>query len=105
MRRFIVAAAVRWRTRGCRIGVIGHGCPGGRTLTVVEHQPTRTSWSITRRPAVDSVGDTLAWGNPIMTLATTTRSVAIRACCVRTNPGMSWECAWTTILADGVADG
>jgi hypothetical protein len=100
MRRFIVAAAVGGALVVAALASSVTAAPGGRTLTVVEHADT--DFVVDNAPTgVDSVGDTLAWGNPIYDASDDHQVGRDQGSCVRTNPGMSWECAWTTILADG----
>ena len=49
----------------------------------------------------DSIGDTLAFGNTIYDAANATAIGSDGGQCVRTVPGVSWECAWTTSLKNG----
>jgi allene oxide cyclase len=52
-------------------------------------------------PTGDSVGDTLGFGNAIYDASNTTKVGSDGGQCVRTVPGTSWECMWTTSLKDG----
>ncbi len=51
--------------------------------------------------AGDTVGDLLAFGNPIFDASNAHEVGRDEGQCTRTNPGLSWECSWTTILASG----
>jgi allene oxide cyclase len=51
--------------------------------------------------AGDSTGDTLGFGNTIYDASNTTAIGKDGGQCVRTVPGVSWECAWTTTLKNG----
>ncbi len=71
----------------------------GKTLTVVEQATTDTV--IDLGAAGDTIGDMLAFGNDIYNSANTTKVGRDEGVCFRTNPGLSWECTYTTILAGG----
>lgn len=49
----------------------------------------------------DSLGDLLVWGNELYDEANQTVVGRDQGSCVRSNPGLSWECTWTNILEDG----
>ncbi len=67
-------------------------------LTVVEHADTDTVVDL--GPRGDSLGDTLAFGNPVYDTAG--RKVGgSQGSCVRTKVGTAWECSWTTTLSGG----
>lgn len=72
---------------------------GGRTMTVVERAETDTV--IDLGATGDSLGDQLAFGNPVFDQANATQVGRDEGVCIRTNPGLAWECTWTTILAHG----
>lgn len=72
---------------------------GGRVFTVVER--AETDAVIDLGAAGDSIGDLLAFGNPIYDASNVDQIGRDEGSCVRTNPGVSWECSWTTILASG----
>ncbi len=72
---------------------------GDRTLTVVEHADTDTV--IDLGPTGDSLGDLLPFGNPIFDRKDQHQVGRDEGQCVRTNPGLAWECTWTTILPAG----
>ena len=77
----------------------GHGKPHGLTIHVVERATSDTP--VDNAPAGDSVGDTLAFGNSVYDASNTTVVGSDGGQCVRTVPGTSFECAWTTSLKDG----
>ena len=70
-----------------------------RRLTVVEHAISDSV--VDTGPAGDSLGDILAFGNPIFDAANVKQIGRDQGYCVRTNVGLSWECNWTVILAEG----
>jgi len=74
--------------------------PGSdRTFTVVEHADTDTVADTGAKG--DSLGDVLAFGNPIFDAANRHRVGNDQGSCIRTKVGVSWECSWTTLLAGG----
>ena len=76
-----------------------HGKGHGATIRVVERAATDTV--VDNAPTGDSVGDTLGFGNVIYDASNTTVVGSDGGQCVRTVPGKSWECAFTTSLANG----
>lgn len=71
---------------------------GPAVFTVVEHADTDTVVDL--GPRGDSLGDTLAFGNPVYDTAG--RKVGgSQGSCVRTKVGQAWECSWTTTLSGG----
>ena len=72
---------------------------GAMAFTVVEHADTDTV--IDAGATGDSIGDSLAFGNPVFDAQDATQVGRDEGVCFRTNPGVAWECTWTTILADG----
>ena len=76
-----------------------HGNGHGLTIHVVEHATSDTV--VDNAPAGDSVGDTLGFGNSIYDASDTTVAGSDGGQCVRTVPGTSWECMWTTSLKNG----
>jgi hypothetical protein len=75
----------------------GHGRP--ITIRVVERALTDT---VVDLGAVgDSIGDQLAFGNPVYDAANAHQVGTDQGACFRTNPGVAWECTWTTYLAHG----
>ena len=71
----------------------------GTTSRVVERATSDTV--IDNGATGDSVGDTLGFGNTIYDAANVTAIGSDGGQCVRTVPGVSWECAWTTSLENG----
>ena len=71
----------------------------GTTIRVVERATSDTV--IDNGATGDSVGDTLGFGNTIYDAANVTAIGSDGGQCVRTVPGVSWECAWTTSLKNG----
>jgi len=71
----------------------------GKVLIVIEHAVTDTVVDI--GPAGDSLGDLLAFGNPIFDADNTQEVGRDQGYCVRTNVGESWECNLTVILDQG----
>jgi hypothetical protein len=56
---------------------------------------------IDNAPTDDSTGDTLGFGNTIYDASNTKIVGSDGGGCVRTVPGVSWECTWTTSLENG----
>src|SRR5262245_45736016 len=75
------------------------GLPGGIVLRVVERAETDTV--IDNGDSGDSIGDLLAFGNPIYDPANQTKLGDDQGSCVRTVVGKSWECMYTLILPEG----
>lgn len=69
------------------------------TLTVIEHAETDTVVDLGTEG--DSRGDHLAFGNPVYDSADSRRVGQATGSCIRTTPGVEWECAWTLRLNDG----
>jgi allene oxide cyclase len=70
-----------------------------RQFTVVEHAVTDTTADT--GPVGDSLGDVLAFGNPIFNTADTRQIGTDQGSCIRTKVGASYECSWTTTLPGG----
>jgi Dirigent-like protein len=103
MSRRIAAAPVGGLVLGLLLGVSGMAIgqsqmPGG-DLTVVERATTDAVVDIGETG--DTIGDLLAFGNDLYDAANTVVVGRDEGACVRTNPGLAWECTWTNILADG----
>ena len=49
----------------------------------------------------DTIGDMLAFGNDLFDEANVEVVGRDQGQCFRSDPGLSWECTWTNILADG----
>jgi hypothetical protein len=71
----------------------------GRTIRLVERATSDTLIDLGVKD--DSVGDTLAFGNTMYDASNTTVVGSDGGQCVRTVPGVSWECMWTVSLEDG----
>jgi allene oxide cyclase len=69
------------------------------TFTVVEHADTDTV--VDTGVKGDSLGDVLAFGNPIYTANNKTKIGKDQGSCIRTVVGAAWECSWTLTLAKG----
>jgi len=71
----------------------------GHTIRVVERA---TSDAVVDLGASgDTVGDLLAFGNDVFDAANVNKVGRDEGSCARTNPGLAWECSWTTILSGG----
>ncbi|HEY6072034.1 MAG TPA: dirigent protein [Anaerolineales bacterium] len=68
-------------------------------LTVVEHAVSDTV--VDTGATGDSLGDILAFGNPIFNAANSKEIGRDEGYCMRTNVGLAWECNWTVILDQG----
>lgn len=75
-----------------------HHGPATR-FTVVERAITDTV--VDTGPKGDSLGDLLAFGNPIYTANNTARIGSDQGSCIRTKIGTAWECSWTVTLPGG----
>ena len=71
----------------------------GKKLTVVERATTDAVVDL--GAAGDTIGDMLGFGNDVYNAANTTKVGRDEGVCFRTNPGLAWECTFTTILASG----
>ena len=69
------------------------------TIRVVERATSDTV--VDNAPTGDSVGDMLGFGNVIYDASNTTVVGSDGGQCVRTVPGVSWECMWTTTFKNG----
>jgi allene oxide cyclase len=70
-----------------------------KTMHVVEHNITGTVIHLGKKG--DSLGDQLAFGNPVYDAANKTQVGRDQGICVRTVVGKSWECFWTVLLPAG----
>jgi len=68
-------------------------------FTVVERAITDTTADT--GPAGDSLGDVLAFANPIYDAANQVRLGSDNGSCIRTAVAKAYECTWTTSLAGG----
>jgi hypothetical protein len=76
---------------------------GGRssatgTVHVVEHAVTD---AVSNGSQADRLGNVLTFANPVYDASDTTKVGADNGFCIRTVKGATWECLWTTTLADG----
>jgi hypothetical protein len=71
----------------------------GDTFTVVER--ARTDTTADTGPAGDSLGDVLAFANPIFDAKNIHKVGTDNGSCIRTVVGVSYECSWTTSLPGG----
>ena len=77
----------------------GAGPTGPVVLTVVEHAVSDTTADT--GPRGDSVGDVLAFANPVFDARNTARVGRDNGSCVRTKVGAAYECSWTLTLRGG----
>jgi allene oxide cyclase len=70
-----------------------------KTIHVVEHAITDTVIHLGKQG--DSLGDQLAFGNPVYDAANKKQVGRDQGICVRTVVGKSWECFWTVLLPAG----
>jgi hypothetical protein len=80
------------------------GCGGGSdttTIKLIEHAETDTVRHIGPASEEDSVGDVLAFANPVYDSANKTKEGTDNGQCVRTEVGKAWECIWTVSLSGG----
>ena len=71
---------------------------GPAVFTLIEHADTDTVVDL--GPRGDSLGDTLAFANPVYDTARH-KVGSDQGSCVRTKVGTAWECSWTTTLNGG----
>jgi hypothetical protein len=71
----------------------------GPSFTVVERAVTDTTADT--GPTGDSLGDVLAFANPVYNAANTTKVGSDNGSCIRTVVGGAYECTWTTTLPGG----
>jgi allene oxide cyclase len=84
-------------------GLIG-GCGSSSdetTLSLIEHAETDTVRHIGPAKEEDSVGDILAFANPVFNAGNTKKVGSDNGNCVRTAAGRAWECIWTVSLSGG----
>jgi allene oxide cyclase len=70
-----------------------------QTLHVIEHAVTDTTADT--GPKGDSLGDVLAFRNPIFGQANKNRIGTDNGSCIRTKKGAAYECEWTLTLPKG----
>jgi hypothetical protein len=79
-------------------------CGGGsdsETIALVEHADTDTVRHIGPASEEDSVGDVLAFANPVFDEANKEEVGSDNGQCIRTAAGKAWECIWTVSLDNG----
>ena len=72
---------------------------GGKTITVIEHATTDATTDT--GAAGDSAGDILTFSNDVFDATDTHKIGTDQGFCIRTVPGASYECNFTTVLAAG----
>lgn len=80
------------------------GCGGGSdksTIKLIEHAETDTVRHIGPPGEEDSVGDVLAFANPVFDAENAKQVGTDNGQCIRTAPGKAWECIWTVTLDKG----
>ena len=76
----------------------GHG-HHGKVVHVIEHATTD---AVTNPPTTtDAVGNILTFNNDVFDQGNSTKVGSDQGYCVRLVVGESWECNWTTFLANG----
>ena len=73
--------------------------PSGRTVHVIEHATTDAVTDT--GDTGDSAGDVLTFANELFDKNDARHSGHDQGFCVRTVPGVAWECWWTSFLAPG----
>jgi allene oxide cyclase len=79
-------------------------CGGGsdsETIKVIEHAETDTVRHIGPASQKDSIGDVLAFANPVFDSANEKQVGTDNGQCVRTAVGRAWECIWTISMSGG----
>jgi hypothetical protein len=71
------------------------------TIALVEHADTDTVRHIGPASEEDSVGDVLAFANPVFDEANKEQIGTDNGSCIRTAVGKAWECIWTLKLSEG----
>ena len=74
---------------------------GSETVKVIEHAETDTVRHIGPASEEDSVGDVLAFANPVFDSNNKEKVGTDNGQCVRTAAGKAWECIWTISLSGG----
>ena len=72
---------------------------GQKVIHVIEHAVTDTVQQF--HPGKDSRGDVLGFGNPVYDAQDKNVVGHDNGYCVRTTPGVAWECNWTIFLNGG----
>lgn len=71
------------------------------TIALIEHADTDTVRHIGPANEEDSVGDVLAFANPVFDSENKKQVGSDNGQCVRTSAGKAWECIWTVSLGEG----
>jgi Allene oxide cyclase len=72
-----------------------------QTIKLIEHADTDTVRHIGPASEEDSIGDVLAFANPIFNASNDKKVGSDNGQCVRTAVGKAWECIWTVSLSGG----
>jgi allene oxide cyclase len=72
---------------------------GQRVIHVIEHANTDTVQHFVQ--GQDSIGDALGFANPVYDAQDKKQVGSDNGHCVRTVPGVAWECFWTVFLTSG----
>lgn len=84
--------------------LLAAGCGGGSdttTIELIEHADTDVVRHIGPANEEDSVGDVLAFANPVFDSANKKQEGTDNGSCIRTAAGKAWECIWTVSLSGG----
>ena len=76
-----------------------HHHKGGKTITVIEHATTDETTDTGANG--DSAGDILTFANDLFDRTDTRKVGTDQGYCIRTVPGVSYECNWTNMLEGG----
>jgi hypothetical protein len=82
-------------------GGVASSLPTGMMLHLIEHPSPETQVLIDLGKKGDSVGDQIAFGNPIFNAQNTERTGIDSGLCVRTEVGVMWECFLSILLPRG----
>jgi hypothetical protein len=89
----------------CFAAALLAGCGGDdsstTTIKLIEHAETDTVRHIGPAKEEDSVGDVLAFANPVFDAENKKQEGTDNGTCVRTAAGKAWECIWTVTLSAG----
>jgi hypothetical protein len=97
--RYFVPIAVTCAAAGLVVGC-GDGS-SSETIKVIEHADTDTVRHIGPPKEEDSIGDVLAFANPVFDSEDKKQVGNDNGQCVRTAVGKAWECIWTLSLSGG----
>lgn len=102
MKRLLILAGLLAAV-GLTIAVVtgGASTTPGQTIHVIEHANTDTLADVD--PSGDSTGDVLTFHNPVFNAADSQKVGRDQGSCIRIRASAtgSWECNWTTFLANG----